>query len=59
MTEGEVCLDGEKMTEWPSKLRADYQNHAIGWLQRGVQFSWRWDSGTISTNSEVIWEMSV
>ena len=24
-----------KMTEWPSQARADYQNHAIGWLHRG------------------------
>ena len=24
-----------KMTEWPSKRGADYQNHAIGWLHRG------------------------
>ncbi len=25
---------------------------------KGMQFSWRWTSGTISTNSDVIWGMS-
>jgi len=25
----------------------------------GMQFPWRWDSGTISTNSDIIWGMSV
>ena len=25
----------------------------------GIQFRWRWDGGTISTNLDVIWGMSV
>ncbi len=38
--------------------RADCQNHAIGWLRKGIEFPWRWDDGSISTNLDVIWEMS-
>ncbi len=26
---------------------------------KGIQFPWRWDSGTISTKLDVIWGMSV
>jgi hypothetical protein len=26
---------------------------------KGMQFPWRWDSGTISKKLDVIWEMSV
>ena len=32
---GGVCLDGEKNDRMAFQARADYQNHAIGWLQRG------------------------
>ena len=32
---GEVCLDGEKNDRVAFQARADYQNHAIGWLHRG------------------------
>ncbi len=32
---GEVCLDGEKNDRTAFQARVDYQNHAIGWLQRG------------------------
>jgi len=32
---GKVCLDGEKNDRVAFQARADYQNHAIGWLQRG------------------------
>ncbi len=32
---GGVCLDGEKNDRKAFQARADYQNHAIGWLQRG------------------------
>ena len=31
---GEVCLDGEKNDRVAFQARADYQNHAIGWLHR-------------------------
>ncbi len=31
----EVRLDGEKNDRMAFQARADYQNHAIGWLQRG------------------------
>ena len=30
-----VCLDGEKLVQMGFQSRADPQNHAIGWLQRG------------------------
>ena len=30
-----MCLDGEKNDRVAFQARADYQNHAIGWLQRG------------------------
>ena len=49
----EVCLDGEKNDRMAFQARADYQNHAIGWLQRGynsfgggtvVQFPRSWMS---------------
>ncbi len=32
---GGVCLDGEKNDRMAFQARADTQNHAIGWLQRG------------------------
>ena len=32
---GEVCLNGEKSDRMAFPSRANYQNHAIGWLQRG------------------------
>ncbi len=32
---GGVCLDDEKTGRMAFQARADYQNHAIGWLQRG------------------------
>ncbi len=32
---GEVCLDGEKYDRMAFQARADYQNHAIGRMQRG------------------------
>ncbi len=50
---GEVRLDGEKSDRMAFQARADSQNHAIGWLQRGysslgggtlVQFSRIWMS---------------
>ena len=31
---GEVCLGGEKNDRVAFQARADYQNHAIGWLHR-------------------------
>ena len=31
-----VCLDDEKLVQMGFQLRADPQNHAIGWLQRGI-----------------------
>ena len=34
-TTGEVCLKGEKNDQMAFQSRADLQNHAIGWLQRG------------------------
>ena len=30
-----MCLDGEKNDRVAFQARADYQNHAIGWLRRG------------------------
>ena len=30
-----MCLDGEKNDRVAFQARADYQNHAIGWLHRG------------------------
>ena len=30
---GGVCLDGEKNDRMAFQARADYQSHAIGWLQ--------------------------
>ena len=39
------------------RVRADYQNHAIGWLQR-IQFPLRWGGGTIAPKLDVIWGMS-
>ncbi len=32
---GGVCLDEEKTGRMAFQARGDYQNHAIGWLQRG------------------------
>ena len=34
-----VCLDGEKNDRMAFQVRADYQNHAIGWLQKGYSSS--------------------
>jgi len=34
-TTGGVCLDDEKNGRMAFQARGDYQNHAIGWLQRG------------------------
>ena len=34
------------------RVRADYQNHAIGWLQR-IQFPLRWGGGTIGPKLDV------
>ena len=31
-----MCLDGEKNDRVAFQARADYQNHAIGWLHRGA-----------------------
>ncbi len=39
------------------RVRADYQNHAIGWLQR-IQFPLQWGGGTIVPKLDVIWGMS-
>ncbi len=35
---GEVCLDGETSDRMAFQARANYQNHALGWLQRGYIF---------------------
>ncbi len=32
---GGMCLDDEKTGRMAFQARGDYQNHAIGWLQRG------------------------
>ncbi len=53
-----VCLDDEKLVQMGFQSRADPQNHAIGWLQGDIIPCW-WDGGTISTNLDVIWGMSV
>ncbi len=63
---GEVRLDGEKSDRLAFQARADYQNHALGWLQRGynslggrkvARFPRIWMlSG--ECRLKVIWEMS-
>ena len=54
-----MCLDGEKNDRVAFQARADYQNHAIGWLHRGYSSLGGGESGTISTNLDGIWGMSV
>ncbi len=34
---GGVCLNGEKNDRMAFQARADYQNYAIAWLQRGYR----------------------
>ena len=46
-----------KMTEWPSK-RGPITKIMPSDGCIGIQFPWRWDSGTISTNLDGIWGMS-
>ncbi len=46
-----------KMTEWPSKRRPLTKIRPSDGC-KGMQFPWRWISGTISTNMDVIWGMS-
>ncbi len=41
---GGVCLDGEKNDRMAFQARADCQNQAIGWLQRGYS---SFDGGTV------------
>lgn len=55
---GEMCLDGGKSDRMAFRARAELHNHAIGWLQKGIQFPWRSDAGTILTNLVVIWRLS-
>ena len=47
-----------KMTEWPAK-RGPITKIMPSDGCKGIQFPWRWDGGTISTNLDVIWGMSV
>ncbi len=47
-----------KLTEGiPSAGRFLKSGHQVA--AKGMQFPWRWDGGTISTNLDIIWEMSV
>ena len=53
------------MAEWrkiwanglPNEGRSPKSGHRM--IAEGMQFSWRWNGGTISLNLGVIWEMSV
>ena len=55
---GEVCLDGEKNDRMAFQARANYQESCHRRAAKGIQFPWRWDAGTISTNFDGIWGMS-
>ena len=58
-----VSLDGYASKPWAGladrigKGRGDEESHRMA--AKGMQVSWRWESGTISTKLDVIWEMSV
>ena len=44
----------------PPQFLLDVACRAEPWLAaEGMQFPWRWDAGTISTNLDGIWGMSV
>ncbi len=46
-----------KVTEWPSNCGPISKTWPSDRC-KGIQFPWRWDSGTISTQLDVIWGMS-
>ncbi len=45
-----------KMTKWPSK-RGPISKIGHRMAAEGMQFSWRWNGGTITLNLGVIWGM--
>ena len=48
----------ENLGKWPSGHRkTEKSGHRMA--AEGIQFPWRWYGGTISTNLDVIWGMSV
>ena len=47
-----------KIDQMAFQSRADLQNHAIGWLQRGYSSLDGGNADTISTDLAVIWGMS-
>ena len=56
---GEVCLIGEKNDRMAFQARANYQKLCHRRAAMGIQFRWWWEAGTISTNLDGIWGMSV
>ena len=45
---GGVRLDDENPGRKRLWIRPNRQKQAAGWLPEGMQFSWRWNGGTIS-----------
>ena len=48
----------ENLGKWPSGRR-EIEKSGHRMAAEGMQFPWRWESGTISTNLDGIWGMSV
>ena len=57
--EYEFATDRRKSREngLPDEARSPESGYRMA--AEGIQFRWRWDSGTISTQLDVIWGMSV
>ena len=58
-TTGGVRLDGDKIDRMGFHARAGLPKSCHRMAAKGVQFPWRQGSGTISTDLDGIWEMSV
>ena len=57
-TTGGVCLNGGKLGKMAFQTRARSPKSGRRMAAEGMQFSWRWNDGTMSPNLGVIWEMS-